>query len=52
MGDGISNISTTMMYVKNSPEKIGEVHRSNSPLTTMEKELPGLVRRGRPRKFR
>ncbi len=49
---GHSNISTTMIYVKNSPERIGEAHRGNSPLNTLENNIPGLKHRGRPRRFR
>jgi site-specific recombinase XerD len=49
---GHSNISTTMIYVKNSPERIGEAHRGNSPLNTLDDNLLGLKYRGRPRRFR
>ena len=49
---GHSSVSTTQWYVKNNPDRVGQAHRFNSPLNTLQDELPGMVKRGRPRKIR
>lgn len=47
---GHSSIKTTEIYVQRNPDRLGKIYRTNSPLTTLESELPGLKRRGRPLK--
>jgi len=49
---GHSNITTTQIYVQNNPETLSETYqRTVSPLTELEPNIPGLKRRGRPRKY-
>ncbi|MBN9393547.1 MAG: tyrosine-type recombinase/integrase [Chloroflexi bacterium] len=48
---GHSNITTTQIYVRNSPDRLGSIHQTNSPLNTMGETISGLKRKGRPRKY-
>jgi len=49
---GHASISTTQIYVQNNPETLsGTYQRTVSPLAELEPSIPGLKRRGRPRKY-
>ena len=48
---GHSSLAVTGIYYQSTETSLADSYRPASPLTTLEGRLPGLKRRGRPRKY-